>query len=247
VKEILHEEISQINNFLKSKEELLKPLILAAGEKLKAYVTNESEICSILVKAFPAEIERDIRRFCPARWKRQYTIEEDDTPESLEIEAFQLFRDAFADLADIMDSFLAEFRRSEPERQKQMISDLISEFGSFAEFEKFAENAKELSIQTAKIKIAHDRRIELDSLTKFLIRIQTFYMSKNHLEKLYNISSKWIKQDIENNTELEDLARKIFMTDLKFKKISEWFEESLIRQKRGVEIQPIPSIVKFEI
>lgn len=241
IRELLADEIRTIEAVFRTKREAMEPVIIAAAKKLEAYFEDQTKICTILTKFFPKEADRDVRKYCPAQYKRQYVIEEQDkAPIDLLDEAFKLMEDVFQDVISIIGSIREKYRAADVEERKELNKFIVKAFGGSAELVRRVAAWKEASVTLANIKQMHDERQKLDSFTKFLLKIQTFYMSKNEIHRLANISSKWVKQGIERNFELEALAQKLWKTDAKFRDISTWFNENKIRNDRGMELTPLP-------
>ena len=242
VKSILSEEIRTIEAIFRTKREAMEPVIIASAKKLEAYYDDYTEICGVLTKCFPKDADRDVRKFCPSQYKRLYTLEEQDqAPIDLLDEALKLMEDVLSDAISIIGSIRDKYRSATIEEREELNTFIVKKFGGMAELKKRVEYWKEASVTLARIKQIHDERQKLDVFVKFLLRIQSFYMSKNEIHKLAGISSKWVKQGIERNFELEELAQKLWLTDLKYKTISDWFIENKIRQEKNMELLPLPN------
>ena len=223
----------------------MEPVIIAAAKKLEAYYEDHTQICNILTKFFPKDADRDVRRFCPSQYKREYVLEEkDQAPIDLLDEALKLMEDVLGDAISIIGSIRDKYRAATIEEREALNTFIVKKFGGIAELKKRVEYWKEASVTLARIKQIHDERQKLDSFTKFLLKVQSFYMSKNEIHRLAGISSKWVKQGIERNFELEDLAQRLFRTDAKYKVIAEWFNEQKIRTEKNMELLPLPERVQ---
>ena len=245
VAEILHEEISLIRSLIKTRADKLQEWIPKMCVKLEDHFEDKSKICAAIEKALPKEIDRDIRKYCPMVYKRKYTREElAETPISLVDETLMHMSDVFSDGKTAIDAIRAKYRtiyfEGTIEEKEEMEDFFIEQFGGLAELQKRLQEWKELSVDFAKVKQIHDERQKIDAFTKFMLRIQAFYLTKNYVAELAGISSKWMKNGIEANTELEQLAQELWKTDKKFKDIADWFNEQKIRHEKGMEILPIP-------
>ena len=241
IRDVLADEIRTLEAIFKTKREAMEPIILSAAKKLEAYYLDQTQICVVLIKNFPKDAERDVRRFCPSKYKHQYVIEEQDkAPIDLLDEALKLMEDVLGDAITIIGSIRDKYRAADVEERKELNTFIINIFGGVAELKKRVDYWKDASVTLANIKQMHDERQKLDNFTKFLLKIQSFYMSKNEMGKLAGISSKWVKHGIERNFELEHLAQLIFSTDAKYAKIATWFNEQKIRLERNMELLPLP-------
>jgi len=219
----------------------MEPVVIAAAKKLEPYYDDHTMICSIMTKFFPKDAERDVRLYCPSQYKRQYILDEkDQMPIDLLDEALKLMEDVLGDAISIIASIRSKYRDCPLDERKELNAFITKKFGGFAELKKRVEWWKDASVTMARIKQIHDERQKLDAFTKFLLKIQSFYMSKNEIHKLAGISSKWVKQGIERNFELEDLARRLFRTDKKLRYISNWFNDQKIRMEKGLPLRPLP-------
>jgi len=242
IRELLSEEIRTVEAIFRTKREAMEPVIIAAAKKLEPYFEDQTKICGVLTKFFPKDADRDVRKYCPVKYKRLYVLEEEDqAPIDLLDEALKLMEDVLGDAISIIGSIRDKYRSASIEKRKELNTFIVKKFGGLTELKKRVEYWKDASITLARIKQIHDERQKLDAFTKFLLKIQSFYMSKNEIHRLAGISSKWVKQGIERNFELEDLAQRIFQTDLRYKKIAEWFNEQKIRTEKNMELLPLPA------
>jgi len=76
IKDILAEEIRTVEAIFRTKREAMEPVIIAAAKKLEAYFDDHTKICTVLTKYFPHDADRDVRKYCPAKYKRMYILEE---------------------------------------------------------------------------------------------------------------------------------------------------------------------------
>lgn len=241
IRAILADEIRTVEAIFRTKREAMEPVIITAAKKLEAYYDDHTKICTILTKYFPHDADRDVRKYCPAKYKRLYVLEEQDqSPIDLLDEALKLMEDVLGDAISIIGSIREKYRSATIEEREELNTFIVKKFGGLAELKKRVEYWKEASVTLARIKQVHDERQKLDAFTKFLLKIQSFYMSKNEIHRLAGISSKWVKQGIERNFELEDLAQRLWKTDKKYRVISNWFNENKIRQDKNMPLRPLP-------
>jgi len=243
VNELLREEISVIELWRKKKEDIILPLILSSAKKLEPYVNDKRDICTILVKAFHEELERDIRRYCPPEYKRGYLQSSDDVPIDEVDEWLQFMAETLEDALITVNAIRAEYREADKDAQAELNQWIVAAFGSFAELKKRVEEWKDASVEMAKIKQIHDKRTKIDAFTKFMLRIQEFELSKNRIAELMQISSKWVKQGIENNSELDALAIKLWGIDTRWHVIKDWFIENKIRVEKRMKLKEPPQIL----
>lgn len=236
IKEILHEEISFLDNFYKQKNETLKPLIEKAAKKLEPYFEDHTLICAALVKGLPKIADRDIRLYCPVEYKRAYSQSEPEHFKSIVFDALDYLIDGSYALITVADTIRMNLRNIEDETEfRKEEQRVISIFGDIAEVKKFIEFVRDYYIQCEKMKRDLDQRKVIDDFKKFLLRFQAFFESNNTIEKFHNISSKWVKIGIEDNDDLDRLARMLFKTTDKLKEVGEWFKEMKIREECGIE------------
>jgi len=241
IREVLADEIRTLEQIFRTKREAMEPIIISAAKKLEPYFDDYTKICTVLTKFFPKEADRDVRKYCPSQYKRQYVIEEiNKAPIDLLDEALKLMEDVLGDAISIIGSIRDKYREADIDQRKELNTFIIEQFGGLAELKKRIEYWKDASVTLARIKQIHDERQKLDNFTKFLLKVQSFYMSKNEIHRLAGISSKWVKQGIERNFELEHLAQLLFKTDAKYQVISDWFNEQKIRLDKGMELLPLP-------
>ena len=245
LREILHEEIAAMETYHKSKAKFIEQQVLSAAKKLEEYVEDKSTICNIITKFFHKDFERDIRRVCLPEYKQSYMKDEDYIKILDEFdELFTHMADVGASIQGIALSIKAKYRESTKEEREGLMAFVIEIFGSFAELKKRLEEWRDLSVECARIKQMHDDRTKMDAFTKFMLRIQSFHISKNRLAELNDISSKWVRTGIINDQALEDLAQKIWQTDEKLEKIQRWFNVNKIRDDKGLPVMPIENYLK---
>lgn len=244
VQEVLHEEIATIEKFYWSKNKLFEETIPIAAKKLEPYYKDKTKICSILTSVFKKDFERDVRRTCPPQYKHVYLLEEEELPKTLLEETLTYMEEVLTDATVIVKSIKDKLQKVESKDKAELEHYIIQKFGGIAELKKMVEDWKEASVEVARIKQIHDDRAKLDPFTKFLLRIQSFYLSKNKVAELADISSKWMKTGIENDKDLEDLAQKLWATDAKLEIIRRWFNTNKIRDDKGLPIIALPDFRK---
>lgn len=236
--QLLSEEIHDVSIIFKSKEKSLRPIIEAAAKKLEQYFDNPRDICAALCKTFPKYADRDIREYCPEKYKREYK-EKSTIPSDLFIELFEHMADVGNDISKIAESIISKYNKGTTKQKQETIEFCTEIFGGLPEFMERLEEWKSLSIELAKIKIILDERLSMDYFIKFMRRLQTFYLSKNRVAELAGISSKWAKTGFEDIKNLEELAQKIWATDAKYAEIQTWFNENVLRQEKNMSYVPL--------
>lgn len=252
IRNLISSEIALAEKHLKSRKEVLENLIEAAGSKLEEFIDDETQICTIIQKYFPEELGRDVRRYCPSKYKRKYTPEDSKKNEwSLFTETFQYSIDTLAELQELLIDIVAQRNKILNEQGPQACISfenfVYKAFGGFAEFKEYARKVKEANIDLSKLKQMRDNRNKIDHLSKFMLYIQAFYLSKSKVGKdgaFATISSKWVKKGILNNQKLEELAIRCWQSDEKLHVMSDWFLENKIRLEKDLPILPMPTYKK---
>ncbi len=242
VRELIREEITAFTKFKETKKEFLTKTLQSAAQKLEPYVEDHSTICAILTSYFPKELERDIREYIPNKYKRAYQSQENyKMPIDLLDEALVWMEDVLEEASTIISEIRKKYRAASKEDREGLNKFIIEQFGGIAELKKMITEWQTLSVDLAEIKNMHDERLRIDAFTKFMLRIQTFYLSKNNIANLQKISSKWVKVGIQNHDELEELAMLLWQTNAKWSTIQAWFNRQKIRVEKGLGAEPIPS------
>jgi hypothetical protein len=243
---LLSDELHEINLIYKKKEEQIRPIIEASCTKLEPYFDNPREICAALCKVFPKIADRDIRQYCPDKYKREYVKEEiQNSPVDFLDEALKHMEDVLHDAESIIHEIRTAYKKADRTQKEELTKIILDAFGGLTELKKRGAEWKELSVELAKIKIIHDKRKKMDYFTKFMRRLQTFYLSKNRVAELAGISSKWVKTGFQDLDDIEELAQKIWKTDKSFAEIADWFNENVLRQERNLPYVPLISEDKF--
>ena len=139
-KNILKSEIKSANSFSGNNKEILQKIIPNAAKKLEPHFENKSKICSILQKVFNQYHPRDIRRYCPQKYKRKYdkpTVQHDPI-----LELFKTMESVGKDIVKIAD----DLSQNPPQKiDTKLCLELI-------------ETTKEYDIQLKLLKDNLDRR-----------------------------------------------------------------------------------------
>lgn len=245
IKVILSDEIDEIDKFIRiTKRATIEPIVLRAVNKLKIlddYKENPEQICAVIQKLFHKDVAREVRRYCPSEYKRNSTpgdslnIKMDEIQEVL-THMTDALQDAFSSCKAVLDNY----NNTEGEKRTEIKNYIIAVYGGMPKLLQRIEEWKELSTDMAELKIIHDERIKVGKFVKFMLKIQSFYLSKHKVAELSDISSKWIRQGVEINDDLVQLAKAIWGTDARFAVIAKWFDRQIIRQSKGLGMEPLP-------
>lgn len=245
IKHIILDEINEIEKFIRvTKRKTIEPIVLRAVDKLKKldeFQENPNKICAVIQKLFHKDVAREVRRYCPSEYKRSTSPGDSSSFKMDEIQEVlthmtDAMQDAFASCKAILDNY----NQTEGEERETIKSFIIDVFGGMPKLLIRIEEWKELSTDMAELKIIHDERIKVGKFVKFMLKIQSFYLSKHKVAELADISSKWIRQGVEINEDLMNLAKAIWGTDARFAVIARWFDRQMIRQSKGLSMEPIP-------
>ena len=240
IKELLHEEIKKVASFKISKEQYFKPIILSAIEKLKPYVDDQKDICSILKKTFDKEFDRDITRYCPEEFKRSYESTNADIPFDDLSELLSYMEDAGEDIAVIAHEIKKKYAQADG-AEREEINELVTKiFGSLAELKNKLTEWKELSVEVSLIRQRLDSRLKVDDFSKSLLRIMSFYETNRKLAKLFGIKRKWVAHILHNSQEMDIFLEKLLGSDPRLESRLKWFKENKRRQESGLE--PLPPL-----
>ncbi len=235
--------IIELKEAKKSFRDTIEPLIQRASIEMCKYVKDHSMICTYLCQVFPKDMSRDIRRYIDPRFKREYIKEAiEQMPLDTVQELLTLIIDNENDVIDGAQALLKFYNEASAEDKKILSLQLIEEFGSLPKLNEFIESLKEFKIEARILKNKTDKRIQIDILSKLLLKIQTFYLSKNYVKNLNNISTKWITAGIQQRGSLEEIAQKLFQADARLSHIYSWFEKQLakIETQEDPKFDPIP-------
>lgn len=241
--ELLRDELNQIRAWDRNKREVLEPIYLSAAKKLERYYPDRSEICGKLAKLFGPEHERDLRRYLPEHYKRTYVIDETrDMPRNPQEEALKLMSDILTDMLAAVSTLYRKIR-DEPkdsEKHKALCEIILHQFGGFAELEKIIESWKNLSVELAYLKELQDERQKIGDYEKIMLKIQLLFINKDHVAKMIGFSSKWIKNGVEKDIDIQRSLETIRKCPFCLKDIADWYNQQKIRSEKGLPLETPP-------
>lgn len=235
VDESLKNEIESVVKAKRTRKEILTETLPYLIEKIVPDVKDKSQICSILQQKFPKGWARDIRRYCPEEFRRNYKkrlISIDNVDELL-----GLMEEVLGDLYKISRDM-----RKNPEVKQQACISLYLELGE--NFDEFYTETKERCVDVELLRNHFDKRKKIDSLGRLLLPILAQYNTPSSVAKKHNIVPRRLKQLIDKQNEPDNPELKvlfeIWKSDSKFKPLIKWFEENKKRICQGLESKPIP-------
>lgn len=235
--------IIEIKVAKKSFKDVIIPIINRASVEMCKYVDDQSMICAYLCQIFPKDISRDVRRYIDPKFKHDYVKEAlEELPKDIIQELFTLIIDNENDILDGATALLKFYNEQDQTEREILMAGAIKVFGNLPKLKEFLEKLKETRIESKVLRNKTDKRIQIDILSKILLKIQTFYLSKNFVHNLNAVSTKWLKTGIQQRGSLEEIAQKIFKADARLMQISEWFDVQLARieTSNDPKFDPIP-------
>jgi len=248
INQLLKEEVSQANMFIKRAREVLEPIYLSAARKLvsSGVVESEQDACARLTKIFGPDHERNIQRWLPEQYKRSYVKDESkEVPRNIQEESLKLMRDVLSDMLEAISTIYRKVRE-EPqgtEKYNGLIQILTEQFRSLSDMEKYVTELKNMSVELAYMKELQDERQKIGAYEKMMLKVQLLFFNKDHVAKTIQFSSKWIKNGVEKDEELQKALDTIRKCPQCCFDIADWFNKAKIRHDKGLPI-PEPPIIK---
>lgn len=242
---LIAEDIEAVDRFARlTTKQILKPLVEHAAEELAKtprFQKDPAKICAFLTKYMHKNVEREVRRYCPPEYKQKYEPKNDlNIPVNALDEMMALMEEASKDSFCLFHTARQKMRKLGPEDRDNLMQMVIEAYGGTDAFNQRVADWKEFVITISEYRQAVDDRIKIDKFTKFLLKIQSFYLSKNRVADLNNISSKWMKTGVENQDELITIAKLIFKADDRYSVIGRWFNRQIHRQEHGLDMEKMP-------
>jgi len=249
INQLLKEEVQAANFFInKSAREVLEPIYLSAAKKLiqSGAVEQESDVSAKLSKIFGPDHERNIRRWLPAQYKHDYVIDETkEHPRNIEEELLKLLGILHGEMTEAINTLFRKVHEEPKDTEKyQGLMQIIHEqFGNSAEIPKYMDKVQNMIVELAYIKELQDERQKIGAFEKMMLKVQLLFFNKDHVAKTIQFSSKWIKNGVEKDEELQKALDTIRKCPQCCFDIADWFNKAKIRHDKGLPI-PEPPIIK---
>lgn len=245
VNNLLKDEVSQANLFMKRAREVLEPIYMSAANKLiqNDLVADQSEVCSRLCKIFGAEHERQLQRWLPEKYKRTYVKDESkDTPRTPEEEYLKLMSDVLSSMNEAINTLYRKVREEPLNTPKHegLTKIIADQFPTLSDLKLRIDELKNISIDLAHAKELQDERQKIGDYEKVMLKIQLLFINKDHVAKMIDFSSKWIKNGVEKDEELLKALEIIRKCPFCQVDIAEWYNKQVIRRNKGLELQVPP-------
>lgn len=250
VNQLLKDEVNQANLFMKRAREVLEPIYMSAATKLitNNIISDPSEICSRLCKIFGSEHERQLQRWLPEKYKRTYVKDEErDAPRNLREEYIKRLCDVHGEVHEALLT-LYKIAREEPEDTEDyntLIDIMTSQFRQLSELEKGIEDLNAISISLAHAKQVRDQRQKIGDYEKVMLKIQLLFINKDHVAKMIHFSSKWIKNGVEKDEEIQRALDVIRRCPFCMRDIADWYNQAKIAVDRGQAVDAPPILAKL--
>lgn len=248
INQLLKEEVSAANFFInKRAREVLEPIYMSAAKKLieSGAVENERDVSAKLSKIFGPDHERNIRRWLPSQYKHDYVLDESrDAPRNLEEELLKSMKDLLSDMEEAINTLFRKIR-DEPqntEKYQGLVKIITEQFGNSAEIQNYVNELKNMSVELAYMKELQDERQKIGAYEKMMLKVQLLFFNKDHVAKTIQFSSKWIKNGVEKDEELQKALETIRKCPHCMIDIADWFNKAKIRHDKGLPIQEPPII-----
>lgn len=245
---ILYEEKEEVKKLDSNLKEQLKKIFIKAAQKLEQTDAFEDtrEICAYLSKSVWPEHARHLRLVLPEKYKHCYTKfkkeeeQENDSQETKLVKEFlKRCGDLFYELSSAFDMMLSKLNQiDDPQERTKLGQQFMSQFGSTSDsFQKELDKIKEMEAEVSYIKSIQDDRIRLGEYEKVMVKAQLLVYSKHDIAKKLGMCSKWIKQGVQDDPEIErglDQIKKCMNCGFD---IADWYRKQKKRFEKGLKIQ----------